>query len=329
MQFDQSFFDTLYTGRRWKRCNGAAGVDHSLSSQLKPLKQFAIGFESVISTHGRYLLSVRNVHPRRDFEDISHGLGRIVFVFHLGGRRDTFMLGRPVLTLNEASLAVYFHPRDVQMTCRWYKGSSEKAVVIGSWLPDLPPHFLEHLSDLAPFQGIVNGTGSVHAAQIPMSTRLHRTAEEIHDIRMHPDLIPSYLEARTLEALCLAMDRLGSHLRPTRSAEEHRIKVIHDLLPRIESHLSQQITVESMAREAGMSARDFSSAFQHVMGIKFAEHVSRLRLERARDMLETSQLPLKHIAHLVGYQHTSNLSTALRKAFGLSPRELRSRYQTA
>lgn len=89
------------------------------------------------------------------------------------------------------------------------------------------------------------------------------------------------------------------------------------------SRLDQPLTVEQLASEAGLSARQFSRLFAQETGQTPAKAVERLRTEAARVAVEARTLSLEQIAREVGFGDTDRMRDAFLRAFGQPPQALR------
>jgi transcriptional regulator GlxA family with amidase domain len=72
-----------------------------------------------------------------------------------------------------------------------------------------------------------------------------------------------------------------------------------------------------------MSKFHFSRRYRQLTGLTPMEDLRQLRLEAARDLLLTTDLPLKAIAPRTGLGDEYHLSRLFRRAFGIAPGELR------
>ncbi len=97
----------------------------------------------------------------------------------------------------------------------------------------------------------------------------------------------------------------------------------------IMSRLSKHISLEDMAKNAGMSRHHFSRLYRRVTGQTPTEYLRSLRLERARHLIRTTPQPLKVVAAQVGLASEHHLSRLLRKSFGVGVRDLRGRSHTS
>ena len=95
------------------------------------------------------------------------------------------------------------------------------------------------------------------------------------------------------------------------------------LLEWVRSHLDQRLTVEIMAERAAMSPRNFSRAFTRQIGVSPARAVERLRLEVARERVESSPMPIEQIAATLGFHDPERMRRAFLRAFGQPPQAMR------
>jgi transcriptional regulator GlxA family with amidase domain len=95
------------------------------------------------------------------------------------------------------------------------------------------------------------------------------------------------------------------------------------LLHWMRSHLSESLTVECLADQAAMSPRHFSRAFTAETGLTPAKAVERLRVEAARERVESSSDPIDRIRDAVGFTDPERMRRAFVRAFGQPPQALR------
>lgn len=91
----------------------------------------------------------------------------------------------------------------------------------------------------------------------------------------------------------------------------------------IEQHLDQSIGLDDLAQAVGLSRFHFSRVFSNTLGRSPYQHVIRKRLERARHLLVSSELPVAAVALSAGFSSQSHLSALCRRELGTTPRNLR------
>src|SRR6266516_150047 len=91
----------------------------------------------------------------------------------------------------------------------------------------------------------------------------------------------------------------------------------------IERRPSARLTLEWLAREAGLSPYHFLRTFERVTGVTPHQYVLRMRLKRAAIRVTTESTKIIDIALQCGFGDVSNFNKAFRGEFGVSPRTYR------
>lgn len=94
----------------------------------------------------------------------------------------------------------------------------------------------------------------------------------------------------------------------------------------IADHYSEPNPVRSMTRLSGLAERTFKRRFQLATGMPPLEYVHALRLEEAKQMLESGDLPIEAIANEVGYEDAGYFSRLFRRKINLTPAQYRKRF---
>jgi transcriptional regulator GlxA family with amidase domain len=84
--------------------------------------------------------------------------------------------------------------------------------------------------------------------------------------------------------------------------------------------------VAAMAAESGLTERSFLRRFRRATGQSPLEYVQTLRIEEAKQMLETSDMPLDEIGEEIGYSEPSAFRHLFRKLVGVTPSAYRRRH---
>ena len=87
-------------------------------------------------------------------------------------------------------------------------------------------------------------------------------------------------------------------------------------------HLHESLSVERLAECAVMSPRHFARAFAAEMGVTPAKAIERLRIEAARDIVESSAEPIERVAVRTGFGDPERMRRAFIRAFGQPPQAL-------
>jgi transcriptional regulator GlxA family with amidase domain len=95
------------------------------------------------------------------------------------------------------------------------------------------------------------------------------------------------------------------------------------LLSWAREHLDAPLTVEDLAEQAGMSSRHFTRAFIAETGSTPSKAVERLRIEVARQRVQSSSEAIERVAHSTGFRDPERMRRAFIRAFGQPPQSLR------
>ena len=95
------------------------------------------------------------------------------------------------------------------------------------------------------------------------------------------------------------------------------------LLAWAREHLDAPLTVEDMAEQAGMSSRHFARAFIAETGTTPSKAVERLRIEVARQRVQSSSEAIERVAESTGFRDPERMRRAFIRAFGQPPQSLR------
>lgn len=101
---------------------------------------------------------------------------------------------------------------------------------------------------------------------------------------------------------------------------DHRIRKV---LQAIESDPSRDI--QGLASMVNLSSSRLSHLFKTTTHSSLQSSLSNWRLERAAQLLQSTEMRIKEIAYCVGYGHPPSFVRAFRNKFGSSPNDYRSR----
>ncbi len=119
------------------------------------------------------------------------------------------------------------------------------------------------------------------------------------------------------------MLELTKAVREDGEARTHPLS--HQAINYVRANLTAQLDGESVASALGVSRKTLCTRFKSDTGETFAAYVRRVRVERARRLLDTTDYDIAQIAYRTGFSSQSQLQTAFKSATGLTPREWRTR----
>ena len=130
-----------------------------------------------------------------------------------------------------------------------------------------------------------------------------RFARKVSDWFMHTDIRPAGGPQRAGLA-----ERYGTNRRAVLAAIEA-----------MENHIADPLPLAGLGRIAGVSARHLNRQFGAGLGRSAAAFYRDLRLDKAREFLRQTDLPVLEIAIATGFSGAAHFATAYRKRFGEAP----------
>jgi AraC family transcriptional regulator len=215
-------------------------------------------------------------------------------------------------------------PAGLSMSARSRERTSQR---LGTFAVLLPPGFLD---------AVVAG-GTVDPASVEIAGVLGARAPAVERIGLA--LLAELAEGGPMGevyaeslATALAVQLLRNHSsrgraiaveverRPAGGLSKSELRRITDY---IESHIDRGLTLAGLAHEARLSPYHFARMFKLSTGRSPHRYVVERRVERARDLLVNTDLPLSEVALRAGFADQSHLAKQTRRFLGITPKELR------
>lgn len=94
----------------------------------------------------------------------------------------------------------------------------------------------------------------------------------------------------------------------------------------METHLTENMSMENLAGQVGISPRHFIRRFKKATGESPLNFLQQMRIETAKKILETRPDTVDAITQSIGYENSSTFRKLFKKYTGLSPREYRNKF---
>ena len=106
----------------------------------------------------------------------------------------------------------------------------------------------------------------------------------------------------------------------------HQNTAISDVQDYIEQFLDQDLSIDKLAEVAYLAPRTFMRMFKKHTGDTPNAYIQKVRVERAKKLLETGGLTIEQIAFEVGYSDFASFRKIFKKTVGQTPSEYRKMY---
>jgi AraC-like DNA-binding protein len=91
----------------------------------------------------------------------------------------------------------------------------------------------------------------------------------------------------------------------------------------IAEHLDEELSLEQVARAAGMSPFYFCKVFKAATGLTFTDYVARARVEKTKQLLLNPHTRVSEAAYAAGFQSLSQFNRVFRRVEGQAPSDYR------
>ena len=149
--------------------------------------------------------------------------------------------------------------------------------------------------------------------------RIRRLFQMLHTVYDEPD--------NTLRPLRLRIALLDLLLEITVAASAHTVPPgetrIEALLREIQAHPENNYPVDELARRAGMTPAHFTTRFRMLAGLPPRQFLIDCRIRAARELLQTSSLPVTDIAMRLGFCSSQHFANLFKRHTGITPRACR------
>ncbi|MGI9383727.1 MAG: AraC family transcriptional regulator [Methyloligellaceae bacterium] len=242
--------------------------------------------------------------------------GDIILIPHGAPHTLSDVPQRPLVDVNDV---LRDHGLDAH-GCLVYGGLDEEGatrLVCGHFEFDEVEHsFLNAL----PSQIVVRNQASRPQSRLDSILRL--VAEEARNSRPGGDFVlkrlTEVLFVQTVRTWNSDSDKLGHGLLAA-IADRH----VGRSLSAIHERADERWTVDTLAREAGLSRTVFAERFRDLVGESPMHYVTSWRMQRARLLLKESDFSIDRIAYEVGYESPASFARVFRRTTGQSPGAVR------
>jgi two-component system response regulator YesN len=110
----------------------------------------------------------------------------------------------------------------------------------------------------------------------------------------------------------------------TSQANPERTRIVHQVKAFLDTHYANpDLLLNEVAARVNLSPSHFSVIFSQEMGESFKDYLTRIRMERAKELLRTTNLKCAEIAYQSGYNDPHYFSHVFHKRIGLPPQQFR------
>lgn len=179
-------------------------------------------------------------------------------------------------------------------------------------------------------------TGQVFCRQ-PTAAQFARVSERLGEwgIPVTPQLEQAYFQTRVMsraqyDSMIQLLDIFAGHLAMLANQvavrqENAELPMIRRAKEFINEHQTEDLSLDRVARAVNTSTFYFCKMFKKATGLNFTEYLSRVRVEKAKELLLNPNLRISEVAYEVGFQSLTHFNRVFRRITGSSPTVFRRR----
>ena len=233
------------------------------------------------------------------------------------------------LSIRGPSLLIWKQPTGCNIR-EWIKGGARESSLTLYCKPNL---FIDRLG-LKPEQlpriveSFIKGDNkSIEHEVIPLNPALGFSIINLLRSNFGDSFHLIHTRAKTFDLLCDILQYLcspNSHndvdSKPLSSYEKQRLQEARDILS---TTFSPPPTIKGLAKKIGLNETKFKRGFKKLFGTTIYEYGNYHRMQKALELLQTTEESVTDIALKVGYEYQTSFTSAVKHFFGVTPKQLR------
>lgn len=170
--------------------------------------------------------------------------------------------------------------------------------------------------------------GAPRGGTMPLGPDLLRAANDIMHAPSHfpASLLVPYVNAKARECACSVLRELTNTSEATRAKMRLSVRDVSRLYEARDVLLAEFTSppvISKLARQVGLNQTKLKAGFKSVFDMTITEFVQKCRMEKAGDLLTSTDLTIAEVAYAVGYDFPANFTCAFKRYYGHVPRQLR------
>jgi len=143
--------------------------------------------------------------------------------------------------------------------------------------------------------------------------KVYKTAGSLYNFVHIQDYI------RSAQGLLISLNDYIRHLRSAHVDQKDMARA----LEYIQANYDKELSMTMVSNHVSLNYSYFSQAFKDYAGQSFVQYLKKLRIEKAKELLETTELRVLEIGDRVGFENTKHFNRVFREMVGISPLEYR------
>ena len=282
------------------------------------------GYGDLIQLHNGLVIGITNFQILQQWSEINKDEGLLLLHFRQEGKSSFENPDQENVNVEGPCFTSMLYPANFQK-CEVFDAEQTRISVTLTCPPELLKTILK--KDVCqlptPVKNYVDAS-SVEYFHIASNLRL----EMLHAVRAlvatdpHALLNTIYVEAKAMELLYLGLQSLTLFHEKKRGKallSERDIFALNEAQEILKNSFTDPPTIGMLARAVGMNETKLCQEFKDLNGVTLFEFSHTLRMDRSRELLESTRMSISEIAYEVGYDYPGNFTAAFKRHFGVTP----------
>lgn len=144
--------------------------------------------------------------------------------------------------------------------------------------------------------------------------------KQMSDLNDHDDIYSNFLFTLLLGQLLTLALRNNNKQDIKSDTNSH---IFLEIINYLEKNFGEDITLNTLSNKFYINKYDISRKFTQQVGISFSKYLSRIRVNNAKNLLESTNMNITQIATLSGFQSSSNFARVFKSIIGMTPTDYR------
>ena len=279
-----------------------------------------------------FVIAVDCQYPQTHTETVL-GEGFLEFHFKVSGELLMEWKNGKKLSVRGPSLLIWKQPGGHEIT-EWTRGGAWESSLTLYCKPKLFTDRFKNLSKNFPpiIKSFICGSNDhIEFEVIPLNPALAFSITNLLRSNFSEDIHLEHTKAKSYDLLCDILQYLCSpnllnenDAKPLTTYEKQRLQEARDILS---TTFNPPLRIRELAKKIGLNETKFKKGFKRLFGSTIYEYGNYHRMQKALELLQTTETPISEIASLVGYDYQASFTSAVKHFFGVTPRQLRVRAQ--
>lgn len=249
--------------------------------------------------------------------------------YRLSGKGRAALDDGKELDIPERCCMLLLHPDGIAKREWFFAGQHEQSVTLLCSAEFLRARFVDIVNQLPSYvqEFLSGGLRRSRHLTMPLRADMARAAAALLACELTGSLRKLFAGAKAFELLALSMrsvidteaglDRKEAGLTP------QELEKLHCARAELEELFLSPPKIADLAGSAGLNEAKLMRGFKQIFGTTIFDFAQQLRMELAKKLIETTDLTVTDIALEVGYEYSSNFTTAFKRHFGITPKAAR------